>query len=347
MRTTVHPATGRDVQAVAEALTALRGKADTGAALLGRFSPSAADFATEPWQIGDLASEWVCAPGAGSAGVVLYLHGRRFQHEEPAEVYAGPLSAASGLPVLFTHYRLAPQHPYPAALDDVLVAYRALLAQGFPADRIALVGHSAGATLALSALQRLRESDDPMPACAVALCPITDFTLSGASLTGNADTDIVSMDELHRVRDVYLAAADPAGAPQSPLAGSAECLPPLLIGCGDAELLRDDATRFAGKADSAGVDVTLEIYQGMPHGFPVMGLEASADLTHRVGAFITQRFNGHSPDTPEQPLTIRRLGWASFEITTEQGTRLLVDPYLSGSEGFHRGLPESHIRPAE
>jgi acetyl esterase/lipase/L-ascorbate metabolism protein UlaG (beta-lactamase superfamily) len=347
MRSTVHPATGRDVQAVAEVLAALRGTADTGAAVLSRLSPSAVDFATERWQIGDLVHEWVCAPGTSGAAVVLYLHGRRFQHEEPAEVYAGPLSAASGLPVLLTHYRLAPRHPYPAALDDVLVAYRALLAQGFPADRIALVGHSAGGTLALSALQRLRESGDPMPACAVALCPITDFTLSGASLTANAETDLVGMDEVLQVRDAYLADADPAGAPQSPLAGAAEGLPPLLIGCGDAELLRDDAIRFAGKADSAGVDVTLEVYQGMPHGFPVLGLDSSADLTDRVGAFITQRLSGLSPDTPEGPLTIRRLGWASYEITTEYGTRLLVDPYLSGSEGFHSGLPESHIRPAE
>ncbi|AEM85869.1 alpha/beta hydrolase [Streptomyces violaceusniger] len=308
MRTTAHPATERDLEAVADALTALRGKADTGAALLSHFDRSAVGFATEPWQIGDLANEWVCAPGTGNAGVVLYLHGRRFQHDEPADIYAGPLSAASGLPVLLTHYRLAPQHPYPAALDDVLSVYRALLAQGFPADQIALVGHSAGATLALSALQRLRESGDPIPACAVALCPITDFTLSGTSLTSNAGTDIVSMEELHQIRDTYLAGAHPAGAPQSPLAGTTEGLPPLLIGCGDAELLRDDATRFAEKADSAGVDVNLEIYQDMPHGFPVMGLESSADLTQRVSAFITQRFNGGSPDTPERSLTIRRLG---------------------------------------
>ncbi|MFE2376572.1 alpha/beta hydrolase [Streptomyces sp. NPDC059398] len=90
-----------------------------------------------------------------------------------------------------------PRHPYPAALDDVLRAYRALLAQGLPADRIVLVGHSAGATLALSALQRLRDSGDPMPVCAVALCPITDFTLSGTSLTTNAETDIVGVAELH------------------------------------------------------------------------------------------------------------------------------------------------------
>ncbi|HWC84396.1 MAG TPA: alpha/beta hydrolase fold domain-containing protein [Pseudonocardiaceae bacterium] len=347
MRTTVHPATERDLRSVAGMLAAVRGSADSGAVLLGRLDPPRMDFVTQPWRIGDVANDWVCAPGTSNAGVVLYLHGRRFQHDEPAGVFAAPLSAGSGLPVLLTHYRLAPQNPYPAALDDVLAAYRALLAQGFPAHQIAIVGHSAGATLALSALLRLRESGDPMPACVVAVSPITDFTLSATTLTSNADTDVVSMDELRQVRGAYLTGADPAGAPQSPLHGAAGGLPPLLIGCGDAEMLREDATRFAGKADAADVDVTLEIYQGMPHGFAVMATDSAADLLRRVSGFVTARLNGGVPDRPAQPLTIRRLGWASYEITTERGTRLVVDPYLSGAEGFHTGLPESHIRPAE
>ncbi|WP_406631775.1 alpha/beta hydrolase fold domain-containing protein [Amycolatopsis sp. WGS_07] len=347
MRSTVHPATERDLRSVAGLLTAVRGAADSGAALLGHVAAPAADFATQPWRIGDLANDWVCAPGTGSAGVVLYLHGRRFQYDEPAEVFAAPLSAATGLPVLLTHYRLAPRHPYPAALDDVVAAYRALLAQGFSPHEIVIVGHSAGATLALSALLRLRESGDPMPACAVALSPITDFTLTSTTLTSNADTDVITRDETRQVRGTYLADADPAGAPQSPLHGAAEGLPPLLIGCGDAEVFREDATRFAEKADAAGVDVTLEIYQGMPHGFPLLPTDSGADLLRRVRGFVTEWLGGGTPDAVAQPLTIRRLGWASYEITTERGTRLVIDPYLAGSEGFHTGLPESPIRPAE
>lgn len=288
MRTTVHPATERDLRVVAEVRAAVNGAADTGAALLGRLERPATEFSTRPWRIGELDHEWVRAPGSGGAGVLLYLHGRRFQHEEPAAVYAAALSAASGLPVLQVHYRLAPQHPYPAALDDVLAAYRTLLAQGHAADRIALVGHSAGATLALSALSRLHESGDPKPACAVALSPITDFTYSGKSLVRNAGRDVISMAEALQVRQAYLADADPAGAPQSPLADAVQELPPLLIGCGDAELLHDDATRYAKQAAAAGTDVTVEIYQGMPHGFPIMPTDSAADLLRRIGDFVAQ-----------------------------------------------------------
>lgn len=347
MRSTEHPATERDRTVVADVLAAVRGATDTGAALLAGLTPPAVEFATRPWRIGALDTEWVCAPGTRTAGVLLYLHSRRFQHEEPAEVYAAPLSAATGLPVLLAHYRLAPRHPYPAALDDVLAAYHALLGLGYPAERIVLVGHSAGATLALSALLRLREAGTPRPAGVVALSPITDFSYSGASLTSNADTDVISLAEARQVRQAYLADADPAGAPQSPLAGSLAGLPPLLLGCGDAELLRDDTTRFAAKADAAGVDVTLEVYQGMPHGFPVLPLDFRADLLRRINTFVAHRLTDASPDAPTRPLTIRRVGWACYEITTERGTRVLVDPYLGGTEGIHSGLPDSPVRPEE
>lgn len=347
MRTVFHPASERDLRAVGEIRRSLRGQADTGAAILGSLDTAAKQFATQAWRVGDVDNDWVCAPGTSGAGVVLYLHGRRFQFDEPAEVYAAPLSAATGLPVLLTHYRLAPQHPYPAALDDVLTVYRALLEQGYPAEQIVIVGHSAGGTLALSALQRLHESGVPMPACAVSISPLTDFTYGGATLQSNADNDIVSTDELRQVRSAYLADADPERAPQSPFFGSFEGLPPLLVCCGDAEVLRDDATACAEKAAADGVDVHLATYQGMPHGFAVMPLDAGAELLQRVGAFISGRLNGGVPDTPVQPLTIRRLGWASYEITTERGTRLVIDPYLAGSEGIHSGLPESDIRPED
>jgi acetyl esterase/lipase/L-ascorbate metabolism protein UlaG (beta-lactamase superfamily) len=347
MRTTVHPASDRDLRRVADLLARVRGSTDSGAAVFAQLDPAVTDFAARTWRIGDLATEWVCAPGTGTTGVVLYLHGRRFQYDEPAEVYAAPLSKATGLPVLSVHYRLAPQNPYPAALDDVLTAYRALLALGYPASQIAIVGHSAGATIALSALERLRGSEDPMPACAVALSPVTDFTLSGQTVTGNIGKDIVSIDELRQVRTAYLADTDPAAAPQSPLFGAIDGLPPLLIASGDAELLLDDATRFADRADAAGVQVSLDIYEGMPHGFVVLPTDSAALLLRRVRDFIADRLNGGVPDSPRRALSIRRLGWAGYEITTERGTRVVVDPYLSGNEGIHSGLPESPIKPAE
>jgi acetyl esterase/lipase len=295
MRTNLHPVTEQDRTRVADLLASVRGATDSGAAVFKLLDPDAARFETLPWQAGGATGEWVRAPDAEGSGVVLYLHGRRFQHDEPPSVYAGALSAATGLPVLHAHYRLAPAHPYPAALEDVLAAYAALLEQGYPADRIALVGHSAGATLALSALLRLRESALPMPACTVALSPITDFTLSGTTLADNAERDVLAINEFHQVRSAYLGSADPAGAPQSPLFGDFSGLPPLLVTCGEAEMLRADGIRFAERAEAAGNDVTLHVYELMPHGFPVLPFDASADLSRRVSTFIRDRFAALAP----------------------------------------------------
>lgn len=342
MKANEHPIDESDLAVVAGLRTAGRGDAAPSFA-----AADASAASTRSWLIGDLETEWVCAPGTGNAGVLLYLHGGRFQREEQAATLAGPLSAAAGLPVLLVHYRLAPEHPYPAALDDTVSAYRALLGLGYGAEQIAIAGHSSGATLALSALSRLRDADLPMPACVASISPITDFTLSGATLVNAPGADSITVEDAHQVRAAYLGDADPAGAPQSPLAADPDGLPPLLIACGGDELLRDDAVRFAEQADAAGVRVDLEIYAGMPHGFALTAARAAADLRTRIGGFVAARLNGGVPDVPARPLTVRRLGWAGVEIVTERGTRLVLDPYLSGSEGAHSGLPESSITPAE
>ena len=129
-----HPATDSDLRLVARVVAEVHGAADSGAALLGGLGGSAAPFAARPFRSGSLRGEWVAAPGSGGDGVLLYLHARRFQFDEPAGVYAAKLAAATRLPVLLLQYRLAPQNPYPAALEDVLEAYQALLAQGTPAS---------------------------------------------------------------------------------------------------------------------------------------------------------------------------------------------------------------------
>lgn len=299
-----HPASESDLRAVARLVAEIHGAADSGAALLNRLGGPATAFAARPFRSGSVRGEWVAAPGSSGDGVLLYLHSRRFQFDEPAGVYAARLAAATGLPVLHLHYRLAPANPYPAALDDVLEAYQALLDQGTPAGRIVIAGHSAGATLTLSALLALRERRRPMPAAAVAISPITDFTLSGGSLAANDGRDVVTLAEAQQVRSAYLGSADPAGAPQSPLAGDCAGLPPLLIACGDAEMLRDDAVRFADRALTAGVSVDLEVFEGMPHGFPVLSLDASQVLLSRVAAFAAARLADLSGE-PHGPLSIR------------------------------------------
>jgi acetyl esterase/lipase len=292
MQTTAHPASDSDLANVARLVGQIHGSADSGQALLGQLGEPATTFADRPFQSGSVRGQWVAAPGTAGDSVLLYLHGRRFQFDEPPSVYAARLSAATRLPVLHLHYRLAPEHPYPAALDDVTEAYQALLDQGTPPGRIVIAGHSAGATLTLSALQALRDAGRPMPAAAIALSPITDFTLSGESITANDGRDIITLAEARQVASAYLASADPAGAPQSPLAGGCSGLPPLLITCGEAELLRDDAVRFAHRAAAAGVPVDLEIFEGMPHGFPVLSLDASESLLTRIVTFTTDQLAG-------------------------------------------------------
>ncbi|WP_216897100.1 alpha/beta hydrolase fold domain-containing protein [Nocardia alni] len=346
MQTTTHPLSESDAARIAQVLAVTRGVADTGAVLTGLDARRARAFSTSPFPSGDRPGEWVAAPGAAIDGVLLYLHGRRFQFEESADVLAGRLSAVTGWPVAMPHYRLAPAHPYPAALQDVLTAYRALLTQGFPANRIVVVGHSAGATLTLLALQRLREAGEPLPAAAVSISPITDFTWASASVARNGDGDVVSDAELDQVRAAFLADADPAGA-VSPLTGECAGLPPLLMMCGGAERLLDDTVRFAERASAAGAEVDLELYDGMPHGFPVLDTDASEALLDRIAAFTTEHLARRPAGDVLGPLSIRRVGWAGYVITTERGTRVLVDPYLSGSEGIHGGLPESPVRPGD
>jgi acetyl esterase/lipase len=174
MRKTTYPAPTGDLDLVAQVRAAVKARAgdDSGRALLdeigsagdadGSAEESPAGTATWGWRSGSVRGQWVAAAGGDSHAAALYLHGRRFQHREPAEVFAVPLARALRMPVLMLDYRLAPTDPYPAALHDVLAAYRALLGQqGLSAEQIVLVGHSAGATLALSALLELAAAGDP------------------------------------------------------------------------------------------------------------------------------------------------------------------------------------------
>jgi epsilon-lactone hydrolase len=168
--------------------------------------------------------------------------------------------------VLSIDYRLAPEYPFPAALDDAVTAYHWLLAEGADSRRIAVMGDSAGGGLALSLLLRLRDQGIPLPAAAVALSPWTDLALTGPSLSLNASADpLVSAEQARRFVDYYLAGADPRTPYASPLYGKPEGLPPTIIQVGSDEVLRDDAVRMADRMRAAGCRVELEIWPRMPH----------------------------------------------------------------------------------
>jgi epsilon-lactone hydrolase len=224
---------------------------------------------------------------------VLFLHGGGFIAGSPSlyRQLTWRIASAARAWVLSVDYRLAPEHPFPAALDDAVAAYRWLLAEGAAAGRIAVMGDSAGGGLALSLLLRLRDEGVPLPAAAVALSPWTDLAMTGRSFTANAGADpLLSADQARRFVGYYLAGADPRSPYASPLYGEPAGLPPTIIQVGSDEVLRDDAVRMAERMRAAGCRVELEIWPRMPHVWhlfaPVMPEAHRAIL--RIGSFITE-----------------------------------------------------------
>ncbi|AUA14974.1 alpha/beta hydrolase fold domain-containing protein [Streptomyces sp. SID8382] len=236
----------------------------------------------------EVRGDWVRAPGA-RGGALIYVHGGGFAHTMPEaeRVMAYRLSKATGRPALRVDYRLAPRHPYPAALEDVLAAWRSVLDAGVPAAEVVLAGESAGATLVLSALLEIRRTGGPQPGAAVAVSPVTDFALTGASLSANDGKDVMNRAALDSLRARYLAGAPADRAPQSPLYGDLRGLPPLLIAVGAHEILLDDARRFAEAAGAAGVSVRLEEYADMPHAFHLS--ERGEVLLDRIGRWLAEQ----------------------------------------------------------
>ncbi|AYF72821.1 alpha/beta hydrolase [Nocardia yunnanensis] len=223
---------------------------------------------------GGVPSHWLDAPGAAPERVLVFLHGGGFTLGSLAS--HGELAAragrAAGVRVLFPEYRLSPEHVYPAALDDVRAIWRWLREdQGLPASSIALAGDSAGGNLLTALMLELRDAGADLPAAAVLISPVLDLTGSGASMTEREGQDpIFTPGMLKGIYAGYLGGADPLQPSASPLFGDPTALPPLLIQVGTAELILSDSERFADAARSAGVEVTLEAGEGLPHVYQAM-----------------------------------------------------------------------------
>jgi len=238
--------------------------------------------------------EWVDAPDAALDRVFLFLHGGGYYRGLAASsrATAARIAAACGARVFSIDYRLAPEHPFPAAVEDAHAAYRWLLDQGIAASRIAVGGISAGGGLTLALLLTLKEAGAPLPAAAVPMSAWTDLTQSGATMASKADIDpAISKAYLDRMAGYYLAGADPRSPLASPLHGALDGLPPLLIQVGTAETLLDDSRRFAERASAAGVDVTYEAWDDMIHGWHGNGdvLPEANEAIAAIGAFFKQR----------------------------------------------------------
>jgi monoterpene epsilon-lactone hydrolase len=256
-----------------------------------RWNRLPADVHCKPVSADGVAAEWIEAPGA-DLGVILYLHGGAYAlgSIDTYREFVARMVRATSMGGLAINYRLAPEHPFPAALEDATSAYGWLLAQGVDPSRIIIAGDSAGGGLALAALVVLRDAGNPLPAGAVCLSPWTDLTLSGASIQSKAHVDcILDADSLEVYAKLYAGERDLASPLISPLFADLSDLPPLLIQVGTDEILLDDAMRCAAGARQMGVDVTLEIWDEMFHVFQLVPfLPETKKAAGHITEFVSQ-----------------------------------------------------------
>jgi acetyl esterase/lipase len=230
--------------------------------------PTAGDIVVEPVTANGVPAEWTSAQGADTIRAVLYLHGGGYvigsldSHRHMTSEIARDLGART----LALHYRLSPEHPFPAPVEDALAGYRYLLAQGIAPNNIAIAGDSAGGGLVVAALLAIRDAGLAQPACGWCISPWIDMEGIGGTMTGKAAEDpIVQKDPLLEMSAHYLNGADPRSPLAAPIYADLKGIAPLYIQVGAAETLLDDAIRLAGVAGAADVPVTLEVWPEMIH----------------------------------------------------------------------------------
>jgi epsilon-lactone hydrolase len=255
-------------------------------------SPAATDVKFAPADLDGVAGEWSIAPGVDESCVLMFFHGGGYcsgsilSHRR----MASEAGRAAGMRALAVGYRLAPEHPFPAALDDSLTAWRSLRREGVAAANIAVGGDSAGGGLTIALINRLSELKEEPPACAWLVSPWTDLTMSGASLAAKDAVDpLIHKGYLEELADAYVPPGMDRKDPRlSPLYADLQGLPPVLIQAGSAETLLDDAVRFARAAGAADVSVTLQIWPHMIHAWHVWNaqLEPGRRALAEAGAFV-------------------------------------------------------------
>ena len=247
-----------------------------------------------PTETGGVPGEWIAAPETLPERVILYLHGGSFAFRFPNAhaSLAARLCRRLQARALIPDYRLAPEHPYPAAPDDCHAAYRGLLAEGVDPRNIVLAGDSAGGNLVLVTLCRVRAAGEPLPACGVMLSPALDCTMQSPSMTTFDGQDpMIRRASLLVLRRHYVPSRFPFTNPDiSPMFADFRGLPPLLFQVGSTELLRDEAMRAANKAHAADVDVELELWPGAAHVFQLAEFLPEARLAvEHIARFVRMR----------------------------------------------------------
>lgn len=256
----------------------------------------------QPVTAGSVPAEWVTPAQQHSKGVLLYLHGGGYVAGSPA-AYRGLVSylaAAGNIRALSVDYRLAPEHPFPAAVEDATAAYRWLVTNGSAPHDVIIAGDSAGGGLALALLMALRNAGDPLPAGAILLSPWTDLAGTGISIFARDKVDpVLSWAYLDNLAAAYCGDHDRRDPLISPLYGDLSGLPPLLIQAGGKEILLHDATRLADRVIAAGGDAILEVQRDMWHIWQAFGdvLPESRDAINSIGGFIKSNLGEPSPMT--------------------------------------------------
>lgn len=301
--------------------------------------PPPAALRREPVKAGGVPAEWVSMPGAAPGRVVFYLHGGAYVRGSIAthlNLMAG-ISQAAGVRVLAIDYRLGPEHPFPAAIDDAVAAYRWLLDQGIAPERIAFAGDSAGGGLALATLLTLRDGGDALPAAAVLLSPWTDLAATGKSLDTRAAADpMLSRDYLIDMAKMYLGSANPRDPRASPVFADLRGLPPMLIQAGTAEVLYDDATRVAEQAMAREIDVTFEAWPDMVHAWHLFApvLPEGRQAIASIGAYIRRRLDSAAGTAagPAGVVTVTESGAGKLGQIIDDGRHRLAadEPLTSG-----------------
>jgi monoterpene epsilon-lactone hydrolase len=240
---------------------------------------------------------WADAPHSDNTRVVVHFHsgGYLLGSTSGYRSFGGFLSAATGARVLLVDYRLAPEHAYPAAIEDALSAYQWLLAAGYEPGKITISGDSAGGGLALVALQKIRDLGLPLPGCGLAISPLADFTASGPSRTENMATDpLVTTELLEAMAATYCGDRDRTDPGLSPLFGNWASIPPLLILAGGIEAMRDDGKLCGEAAVRAGVDATYIEGKDMVHIWPVYAdrLPQAREALVEIGNFVRRHTKG-------------------------------------------------------
>ena len=250
-----------------------------------------ANVEVKPVSIGDMYAEWLKPDRVGNDRAVLYLHGGGYTMGSCSthRALAARIALAGNTPVLLINYRLAPEDPFPAALEDTLKAFRWLLGQGTSARKIAIAGDSAGGGLAVSAALALREGQEPLPGGIVCISPWADLSLSGETITTCAKADpLLSLKTsiLHANR--YVGQEDPKLPLISPVFADLSKLPALFIQVGEHEILRSDAVRLAENARLVGVKAVLEVWEGMWHDWHMFAglMPESQRAIESIGRFL-------------------------------------------------------------